>query len=191
VDRNLLQAARNGDRRAYEALGRWLFAELAVFFKRHPAHESDELIQETTTEILGSLSSAADDPVAFRDFVRGYAGTRSLTRRRDAARDHERIVLGSHPAIESPSVTILGPLIDAIERQQVIDHAQRLQPIFRDAILHVLDGGTYRSLAASKNIPEQTAWSRVERAIELVSRSIDLARRTPPPYRTPATPAGA
>jgi DNA-directed RNA polymerase specialized sigma24 family protein len=186
MDRNLLRAARNGDRRAYEALGRWLFAELAVFFERHPAHEIDELIQETTTEILGSLSSAADDPVAFRDFVRGFAGTRALTRRRDAARDHERITLGSHPAIESPSVTILGPLIDAVERQLVMEHAQRLRPIFRDAILHLLDGGTYRSLAASKNIPEQTAWSRVERATELVSRSIGLARRTPRPYRTPA-----
>jgi DNA-directed RNA polymerase specialized sigma24 family protein len=186
MDRNLLQAARNGDPRAYDALGRWLLAELALFFARHPAHEIDDLIQETTTEILGSLSSAADDPVAFRDFVRGFAGTRTLTSRRDAARDHERITLGSHPAIESPSVTILGPLIDAVERELLIDHAQRLRPIFRDAILHVLDGGTYRSLAASKNIPERTAWSRLQRAIELVSRSIGLARRTGLPYITPA-----
>jgi DNA-directed RNA polymerase specialized sigma24 family protein len=186
LDRNLLQAARNGDPRAYEALGRWLVAELAVFFERHPAHEIDDLIQETATEILGSLSSVADEPVAFRDFVRGFAGTRTLTRRRDAAREHERITLGSHPAIESPSVTILGPLLDAVERQLVIDHAQRLRPIFRKAILHVLEGGSYRSFAVSENIPAPTAWRRLNRAIELVGRSIRLARRTRPPYRTPA-----
>lgn len=184
MDRNLLQAARNGDPRAHDALGRWLVAELAVFFERHPAHEIEDLIQETATEILGSLSKSADDPVDLRDFVRGFAGTRTLTTRRDAAREHERITLGSHPASESPSVTILGPLLDAIERQLVIDHAQRLAPMFRDALLHVLDGGNHRSLAASENIPVPTAWRRVDRAIELVNRSIRRARRTGPAYRT-------
>jgi DNA-directed RNA polymerase specialized sigma24 family protein len=78
------------------------------------------------------------------------------------------------------------PLVEAAERELILDHAERLRPIFRTAIMHTLDGGDYKSLAASEGIPEGTAWDRLDRATTLVGRSIKVVhRRTPPPYRTP------
>lgn len=79
----------------------------------------------------------------------------------------------------------MDPLFDAAERELALHHAQRLQPIHRDAVMHVLAGGDYKSLAAREGIPEITAWKRMRRSEALVRQAIEMDRRTRTPYRTP------
>jgi hypothetical protein len=72
-------------------------------------------------------------------------------------------------------VSVFGPLFEIEERQLVINHAQRLRPIYCTAILHVLDGGDYKSLAASEGTTEGTAARRISVATTKVRLSIDAA----------------
>lgn len=187
MDRSLLDAARNGDPRARDALGRWLFRELVIFFKRqqHPV-SIEELVQASATEIFATLSTAPDDPQLFRGWVLERAGMRARAIRRDTHREHARIGGPPHTPAESPSVSVMGPLFRLEKRELVLDHAQRLQPMYRTAVMHVLDGGDYKSLAVSEGIPEITAWARLRKATELVRRSITEQRRTRPSCQTPA-----
>jgi DNA-directed RNA polymerase specialized sigma24 family protein len=187
MDRSLLDAARNGDQRARNALGRWLLAELwTLYQRRRQPVPIEDLIQASVTEILSQLSDAPHDPASFRIWVLGRAGMRAKSIRRDTYREWERIVGAPlrSPA-ESPSVSVTGSLFAAEELQTILDHAQRLRPIYHTAIMHFLDGGNYKSLAASEGIAMSTAYHRVSRAVELVQRSIEAHRRTRPRYRTP------
>lgn len=188
MDRTLLQAAHRGDPRARDAvLGRWLLDVLSEFFKDDRAGETDDLVQASAAEIIGEFADAPADPAAFRVWVLGRAGTRAKAIKRDIRRKQDRVQHqspGQSPA-ESPTAAILRPLLEIGERQLVIDHAERLQPIYRHAILHVLDGGDSESLAASAGVARQTARRRMRKAARLVRRSIkQVNRRTPPRYRT-------
>lgn len=162
--------------------------ELLVFFKDHRSTGTHDLIQTCATEILSKLSTFPDDPAAFRKRVLEFSGMRAKAVCRDRRRDRVRIVLRRSPDDtegESPS-TIMALLLEAERRELAIQHAERLEPIYRTAFFHVLDGGDYRSLAVAENLPLGTAWRRVDKATELVQRSLELNRRTRPQYRTPA-----
>ena len=187
MDRTLLQAALNGDLRARDAvLGRWLIDELSEFFKGDRAGETDDLVQASALEIIRMFANAPADPAAFRTWVLGYAGTRAKATKRDSRREHARVQHRSpgHTPAESPTATILRPLLENGKRQLLIDHAEQLQPIYRYAILHVLDGGDSKSLAESAGVARHTARRRLRKAAQLVSRSIKIKRRTDPRYRT-------
>ena len=137
-------------------------------------------------EIFSQLSDAPDDPTVFRGWALQRAGMRARAIRRDTNREQARLADSPpHPPAESPSVSVMGPLVDAAERELIRHHAQRLQPIHRAAIMHALDGGDYKSLAASEGIPEITAWKRLRRSEALVRQAIEMDRRTQTPYRTP------
>jgi DNA-directed RNA polymerase specialized sigma24 family protein len=181
MDRSLIHAARNGDSRARDAVARWLYAELSAVHRHRPHEQFDELMQEAVTEIFEKLAKAPDDdPVAFRAWALRFAGMRARALKRDRDREHDRVPCRSpsHSPAESASVSVLGPLLDIEERQLVIDHAQQLQPIYRNAILHVLDGGNYKSLAATERVPEGTAARRITIATTQVRLSIEAARRS-------------
>jgi hypothetical protein len=195
MDRSLLDAVRNEDPRARKVLARWLLDELRRFYERrtHPV-SIDDLIQESMTEIFATLSAAPDEPAPFENWVFERAGMRAKALSRDAHREQERIANNPpqiddnppHLLAESPTASILRPLLENGKRQQVIDHAQQLRPIYRHAILHVLGGGDSKSLAASAGVPRHTARRRLRKAAELVNRSIKVVNRiTPPRYRTP------
>ena len=175
-----------GDPRARDVFGRWLTGELRKFYERrsHPVPIED-LIQTSATEIFATLSAAPDEPAAFHNWVLERAGMRARALSRDANREHQRIADSPpHSPAESASVSVWQPLVQATERALILDHAQRLRPIFRTAIMHVLDGGDYKSLAASEGIAEATAATRILRATMQVNQLIEAERRTPPPYRT-------
>jgi DNA-directed RNA polymerase specialized sigma24 family protein len=187
MDRSLLDAIRNEDPRARKAFARWLTGELRTFYERRPHPVPiEDLIQASATEIFATLSAAPDEPTAFHNWVLERAGMRARAIHRDTHREHARLADSPpHSPAESPSVSVIRPLSDAAERQLVLEHAQRLRPIFRTAIMHVLDGGDYKSLAASEGIMEATAASRISRATVQVGQSIQADRRTRQPYRTP------
>jgi DNA-directed RNA polymerase specialized sigma24 family protein len=187
MDRDIGQAARAGDPHATNAWGSWLCSELRTFFADSKRPQQDDLIQEALVDILRKFALAPDDLELLRDFARSFAGTEVLEYKRDHGRGLARAAAlrqEPHTPAESPSSSVLGPLLDAQRRQLMIEHAQRLRPILRDAFLHVLDGGDYKSLAIRYGIPEQTAASRISRATAKVSCSIEADRRTPPKYRT-------
>jgi DNA-directed RNA polymerase specialized sigma24 family protein len=188
VDSSTIRRARDGDPRARTALASWAYDELRTFFAsifKQPELAS-ELIQKAVSQILGKLSLAPDDPDLFRGFVRGLGGLTARGSTRDRGRELARFTDRdvAHVPAESTSATLFGPLLQEERRQLVIEHAQLLRPAHRAALLHVLDGGDYKSLAASEGILETTAASRISFATMKVGRSIEAARRTPPPYRT-------
>ena len=190
MDRDIVRAAREGDPHAKRVLGSWLYVELRAFFadSKHP-ERVDDLIQEALVDIIDKLEHAPDDPELLRKRVHSFAGTEVLTSTRDEAREFAfaaALRQEPHTPAESPSASVLAPLLDEQRRQLVIEHAQRLRPIHRDALLHELDGGDYKSLAASDGIPESTAWARLKKATQLVHASIEAHRCTSPRYRTRA-----
>jgi DNA-directed RNA polymerase specialized sigma24 family protein len=187
MDRDIVQAAREGDPHAKAALGSWLCSELQAFFADSKRPEKDDLIQAALVDILKKLALAPDDLELLRDFVHSFAGMEVRESTRDQGRALGRAAAlrqEPHTPAETPSVSVLGPLLDQQRLQLVIEHTQCLRPIFRDAILHLLEGGDYKSLAVRYGIPEPTAATRISRAIAMVSSSIEAARRTPPKYRT-------
>lgn len=188
MDRDIVQAARQGDPRAWNALGLWLDAELRAYFAAtHRRERVGDLVQAALVDVLGKLALAPDDPELLRNFVHSFAGTEIKELARDQGRELERAAAlrqEPHTPAESPSVTVFGPLLDEQRRQLMIEHAQCLGPILRDAILHVLDGGDYKSLAVRCGITENAAATRISRAIARASCSVEAARRTPPEYRT-------
>jgi hypothetical protein len=183
MDSSVLRAAREGDPRALDVVGRWWYSELRAFFlERFPPNEARELIQEASKDIMTKFAThGSDDPDAFRAMVLSFAGTLAHAatgeRKRVYARDAKL-------RARSPTVfasTSLWRRVDAArKRQQVIEHARRLRTIYRNALLHVLDGGDYRSLAATEGIPVGTASRRLTQATKLVCQSIEAARRSPP-----------
>jgi DNA-directed RNA polymerase specialized sigma24 family protein len=191
MDSRMVRRARDGDPRARKALGSWLHHELIAFFGKGKFKESDrvsDLIQETVVDVLAKLAEAPDDPDAFRRWVHSFAGTEVRTVDRDRDREHGRANLrarGPTPPPLSASASVLGPLIDEQQRAMLIEHARQLRPVYRNALLHVLDGGDYKSLAASEGIPVGTASSRLDYATKMVGRSIEAARTTRPSCRTP------
>jgi DNA-directed RNA polymerase specialized sigma24 family protein len=188
MDRYIVQAAREGDPHAKDALGSWLDAELRAFFADSKGRERvDDLIQDALVDIVDKLALAPDDPELFRSFVHSFAGMEVRESSRKRGRELARAAAlrqEPHTPAESPSASVLGPILNEQQRQLVIEYAQRLRPKYCRALLHVLDGGDYKSLAASEGINESTAASRISYATAGLSRSIEADRRTPPPYRT-------
>lgn len=187
MNRDLVQAAREGDPHAKDALGSWLYAELRSFFADRNPERVGDLIQEALVDLLDKFALAPDDPELLRNFVHSFGGMEVRESTRDQGRELGRAAAlrqEPHTPAESPSASVFGPLLNEQQRQLVIEHAQCLRPIFRDAILHVLDGGDYKSLAIRCGITKQTAATRISRAIAKVSCSIEADRRTPPKYRT-------
>jgi DNA-directed RNA polymerase specialized sigma24 family protein len=188
MDRSLLRAAREGEPRALDAVGRWWYSELRTFFsERFPPNEARELIQEASKDIMAKFAThASDDPDAFRAMVLSFAGMLAHAARGERQRVYARQAkLRDNPPSMNADPSLSRQLDAAQQRQKLIEHARRLRTIYRDALMHALDGGDYRSLAASKGIPEGTASRRLTHAKKLVARSIEGARRTDPAYRSP------
>jgi DNA-directed RNA polymerase specialized sigma24 family protein len=191
MDSSTIRRAREGDPRALKVLGSWAHGELLAFFTTRFKERDlvSEWIQQAVSEILGKLALAPDDPELFRDFVRGFGGTTALGSTRDRGRELARFTDqdAEHIPAESASATLFGPLLQEQQRELVIEHAGLLRPVHRSALLHVLDGGDYKSLAASEGINQKTAASRISFATMKVRESIQAARRTPASYRTRPT----
>jgi DNA-directed RNA polymerase specialized sigma24 family protein len=179
VDGDIIRAARAGDSDARDELADWLLEELSMYFVSERG-ELDELIQETVLDIFRKLARAPDDPDAFRRFVHSFAGIEALTSTRERMREHPRVVEPRTPA-ESPSAIVLTEQ----QRQLVIEHAQRLPPVYCRAVLHVLDGGDYKSLAASEGIFPGTAANRISHGIAKLRRAVAAARRTRQSFQSP------
>lgn len=180
MDRSLILAARNGDPRARNAVARWLFGQFIAVHQRRPVDDLHELVQATSAEIFEKFERAPDDPEAFRAWALAFAGMRALAIKRDRIREQAWVPCRSpsHTPAESASVSVFGPLFEIEERQLLINHAQRLRPIYCTAILHVLDGGDYKSLAACEGTTVGTAARRISVAITKVRLSIEAARRS-------------
>jgi hypothetical protein len=179
MDRSLLLAARDGNSRARNAVARWLFGQFLAVHQHRPVDDLHELVQATSAEIFEKFERAPDDPVAFRVWALKFAGMRALAIKRDRERERAWVPCRSpsHTPAESASVSVFGPLFDMEELQLVIEHAHQLRPIYRNAILHVLDGGDYKSLAASEGTTAGTAARRITVATTKVRLSIEAARR--------------
>jgi DNA-directed RNA polymerase specialized sigma24 family protein len=187
LDPDTLRAARDGDREAYFVLGRWLCRLLlpyfSTYFRNRPA---EEMLQNVAVDVFEKLHKASDDPIVFRDWVYGFAWTEARAAvgndRREAARLHK---LGS-PELAPPRPP--GPETITRKRESTALAKQcwpHLSEIHREALDHVGQGGSYRSLAASRNIPEGTARRRISDARKQLRVLIEKARRTPPELRTP------
>jgi DNA-directed RNA polymerase specialized sigma24 family protein len=171
-------------------MAKWLGDELLAIFAngRWPADRVSELVQDTVADIFHKLEKSPDDPELFRGWVHSFAGTEILTSKRDRRRQKALLVelraRGRTPIV-SAGATMVDPLIDEQQRQLAIQHALRLRTRYRNAFLHVLDGGDYKSLAAGEGISEGAAAGRISYAAKLVRRSIQAHRRTRTSCRTP------
>ncbi|WP_181234645.1 RNA polymerase sigma factor [Enhygromyxa salina] len=184
--KRLIQAARDGEVQARNALGQWLCTELIAFFSsRHGVAQRDELLQETMKDIMAKLvTHAPADPEEFLNWALSFAGTRARAARgqRLRARAREAKLRARVPTPPRLVESKLG----AQQRHELIQrYLIQLPELYRAPILHRLDGGSNKSFAAALGIPEGTARRRLSEGIRRLERLIADARRTRPTYRTP------
>ncbi len=109
MDSDLIRKARNGDKKARDELGRWMVPVLRTYFKRRRVKvaDIDELIQETTTEVLAKLSTHAPEKRdAFKAWILGCARMRLRAESNERRREHARAAK-LHDQV-APSQTSLG-----------------------------------------------------------------------------------
>lgn len=184
---DIVQAAREGDREAEDELAKWMLRLLMPYFKRYfDCMRSEELFQETAADVFKDLRKAPDDPTLFRDWVYGYAWNEVRELRRKAKARRIRVLKGGCPEPEPPRAP--GPESTLRDREYNAV-AWRCMPqlpdIYRDAILHAVDGGSYRTLAVAAQIAEGAARQRIHEARRRLRELIREARRTHPAMRSP------
>jgi RNA polymerase sigma-70 factor (ECF subfamily) len=182
---DVVQAARERDREAQDELGIWLRHLLMPYFKRYFSHwHSEDLLQETSVDVFKKLADEApDDPTEFRDWVYGFAWNevRDFLRKSRLRGKQGVLLYGREP--EPPKGPEPGP--ETILRNKEINAIawrcmERLPDIYRDAVLHVVDGGSYRTLAVAAQISEGAARKRIHDARKQLRTLVRKARQTRP-----------
>lgn len=188
----MLRDLRAGDPRARKQLGAWLSDHLTRYFTDggFGTEDTKELVQRTMVDILEKLSDVPGDADAFVGWVLGFAWTEVLTIKREAPRAFRRtaklqVVVDMRESPTGPDGSVLER-----ERWRIVErHVQQLPPIYQQALEIYLDTGTYKALAAKEVIADGTARSRISRALRLLRESIEDARLTQSPFRTPSSAA--
>jgi len=193
VQREQLQAFRDGDPQARKVVGEWLVDQLILFFDSRFGVESlGDLVQETMMDILGKLEQSPEEPEAFYRWAMSFAGMEARTVRRDVQRSDVRAIkLREHlAAAERRHSPLSAQLLRAEQWDLIVECLSQLPPRYREAIEHNLDGGSHRELAERAGIAEASARHRFYVALRLIRERIRKVRVTRSEDRTsPGTAA--
>jgi RNA polymerase sigma factor (sigma-70 family) len=184
---DVLQAARAGDREACDELGDWLCDLLLPYFTKYfKQAQSEDLLQETAIDVFKKLAEAPEDPTAFRDWVYGYAWNEVRETVRKAKVRRVRVLEYGRPEPAPPQPP--GPE-SSLRNKELNAMAWECMPqlpdIYREAVLHVAGGGSYRTLAVDAQISEGSARQRIHEARKQLRTLIRKARRTRPEMQSP------
>ncbi|PRP98296.1 RNA polymerase sigma factor [Enhygromyxa salina] len=184
----VIRAARAGQRAGLDALGRWLYPVLFSYFSHHFSRsQTDEVVQNTVRDVLTKLSLAPEEPEEFLGWVLGFAYTEGRREKGEVRRRRARWAKLEQRAHEHDTPEDLHELVLTDEqRQMIVRHASQLPNIYTAALLNALDGGSNRDLARRQGIPETTARWRLWEAVRQLKQSIERARLTRSPFRTPS-----
>lgn len=186
----MLRNTRAGDARARHELGIWLASRLTKYFRSRGFDDDDanELVQRTIVDILKKFSKAPTDGEAFESWALGFAWREVLTIKSEPSRAFARAAKLQLVGLlrESPARPDAA-LLERKQLQLIEHHMKRLRPIYRRALEYYLDTGSSRALAVAEGIPDSTARTRTSVAIALLRTSINEARVTRSPFRTPSS----
>ncbi len=178
---DVVQAAREGDRAAKDKLAVWMMRLLMPYFKQYfNDMRSMELFQETAADVFKNLrKKSPEDPTLFREWVYGYAWNEVRELRGKAKALRIRVLKGGCPEPEPPRGPGPETTLRNKERNAIASRCVELLPdVYRDALLHVADGGTYRTLAVAAQISEGAARKRIHDARSQLRTLVRKARRT-------------
>lgn len=188
----VLRDLRAGNVHAGSMLGAWLTDQLTQYFSGWGFDEdaTEELIQRTVLDILEKISDAPNNGDAFLNWALGFAWTEVLTIRREPLRAMGRAAKLAEVGelVETPG----GPDAPVLEREQrelVEHHLRKLPPLYREALEFYLDTESYEALMSRFGIANSTARSRISKARRMLRESIEAARLTRSPFRTPSSAA--
>ena len=147
-------------------------------------HDAEDLSQAAWLEILRK-------PPRHRDAVRAWLSrllrNLAISRHRSdqRRRDREVAVLSERPTATSPEPAELEA---RLERLSVA--LESLAPTYREVVeLRYIEGVAPAEIAARLDVPVETVYSRLKRALKRLRRSLDTGR--PRRDRCPATAGGA
>lgn len=184
---DVLQAAREGDRVAYDELFDWMYDLLLPYFKKYFKQAlSEDLLQETAFDVYKKLDKAPDDPTLFRDWVYGHAWNEVRQTVRKAWFRRARVLVHDSPELAPPQPPGPETTLRNKERNAVaLACLPNLPDIYREALVHVGRGGSYRTLAVAAQISEGAARQRIHEARKQLRALIREARRTRPEMQSP------
>ena len=170
----LLERARAGSAAARQELGERYRGELLEYVRRRLGptvrrrSDAEDVVQDVLLRVFRSLESLPDD--ATLDVFKG----RLLKNARWVIDDHARkarrfageSAAPSAPAVEARGRTGAVTRADDVARLRAL--AERLDPIYRDAILGRLQGRSFEQIAAAAGEPLETVRKRYFRAFHML-----------------------
>ncbi|PRQ04294.1 hypothetical protein ENSA5_09430 [Enhygromyxa salina] len=189
MDRAQIRAAREGDREARNAVGRWLSAELSAYLRtrRLRLGALDEILQRTMEDIVVKFEAQApEEPEAVLSWALSFAGMELRAARGELAREAAREAKLRRRAHASPPMSAPAAVLEATQLNILRECIARLDPIYRSAINNYLEGGDSKALAQRDGIPEGTARRRLWAGKKQLERIYRESRRTRTPFRTPS-----
>lgn len=170
-DRELLDAWRDGDRAAGDALFERHFDSVCRFFRNKVNDSIEDLIQRTFLACIENRDKYRGD-AEFRTFMLGIARHMLFRYYRDKRRD------GRTFDVLDTSVHDLNPSPSAIvaqhkDQERLLKALRRIPMDLQIALeLHYWEGMTTSQIAEILDIPHGTASSRIRRAKENLLRSL-------------------
>lgn len=173
TDRELLEAWRDGDRRAGEALLARHWRGLSGFFIRKLGPQCEDLIQETFIACAEGLHHYRGD-ASFRTYLYSVARHKLLRHMRHRARDEK--YFGSGTLSVADSVRSCASLLDAEQRRGQLLCALQQLPLDTQVMLelHYWQGLSMQEIAAVVELPVNTVKSRLRRGRMRLAKTLEL-----------------
>ena len=174
LSRDLLRAARRGDKSACNQLGKWLTDELIAYYTRQGSPDEDisDFSQESSLRIIRALADAPEEPESFRAWTIGVARMVALensTRDKRQRRKQLAIVAQPRTSMRRPdSVLSFRALLDWVRSE-----LRKLPSPYRQTFELMLEREGRKDVAEEQDLPEGT----VGRRVWWVRRRLDSARR--------------
>lgn len=167
TDADMLDAWRNGDRSAGEALFERHFDAVARFFRNKVDHGIDDLIQRTFLACVETKDRFRGDS-SFRTYVFAVAHNVLGKHYRSEKRHGGKIDFGVTSVFDlSPSPSVI---VAKHREQQVLLQALRKIPLENQVVLELYywEKLSAREVATVVGVPEGTARTRIRRAKQLL-----------------------
>ena len=187
MDDETLQRAIAGDRAAYEQLGRWLNLEIGRSLSRRFSPEvAGELRQRAAIAILHHLDDAPTSVTAFRWWTWSFVQIRILRWYDESKREVRRSVLRAEYAAVAPKQAAMESQFSAQEKWAFFEEAiEKLPAKYRELLwARLVEGLSYREIAARFEVAVGTARSRVMVAKRRVLAKWSQERKTRTDHRT-------
>ena len=181
----LLEAARSGDRTAYNQVGKWLIDELFVYYRGQgrPRDEIAELSQDAALRIVNKLEQAPREPELFRAWTIGVArmvAKEDVTRH--ARHKGKQAAIGAQPRTPArrPNSILAFRRLLAWVRGEL----QKLSSPYDRTFELMLDRDKRDDVAEELDVPDGTVRRRVWWVRRRIGGARDRNRRTSQRHRT-------